>query len=55
MDLVTGFCAGISLCYLVKHLQKKHSEKLTAGEEELCKDCCYKKTVLETLEDVQSD
>lgn len=54
MYLITGFCAGIALCYLVKNLQKSHNKKLKAGEEEICNDCCYKKTVMETLEDVQA-
>lgn len=55
MDLITGFCAGIALCYLVKHLQKKHNEKLKAGEEEHCKNCCYKSAVMETISDVEKD
>ncbi|MEE0929426.1 MAG: hypothetical protein UIM53_00335 [Acutalibacteraceae bacterium] len=54
MDLILGFACGIATSMLIKKLEALHNKKLNAGDEEICNDCCYKKTVLETLEDVQS-
>lgn len=52
MDLILGFACGIAVSMLIKKLQELHNNKFHSGEEEVCNDCCYKKTVLETLDEI---
>ena len=53
MDLVCGFACGIALSYLIQHLKKLRS--FEAGEEEVCNNCSYKKSVMECIQDVQAE
>ena len=52
MDLILGMACGIAVCCLIKKLQQLN--KFTAGEEEQCKNCCFKKAVMESLDDEQA-
>lgn len=55
MDLIVGFACGIATSYLIQYLKNLKNDKLRAGEEEICKSCCYKSAVMETISDVQAD
>lgn len=53
MDMIIGFCLGLSLFALVDKLNKMQLANKTAGENELCKDCKYRKAVIEIIDDVE--
>lgn len=55
MDLILGFACGIAVSYLIRFLQQLKNDKLKAGEEEICKNCFYKSSVMEIISDVQAD
>ena len=54
MDLILGMACGIAVCCLIKKLQQLSDNKFTAGEEEHCKNCSFKKAVMESLDDEQA-
>lgn len=55
MDLIFGFACGIAVIHLIRYLQRLKNDTLEAGEEEVCKNCCYKSAVMESISDVQAD
>lgn len=52
MDLIIGCGLGIALRYLIDKFITEHNKKFNPGEEEHCKNCCYKSAVMETISDV---
>lgn len=54
MDHIFGFACGIAVYHLILYLKKLKDDKFRTGEEEVCNNCCYKKALMETLEDVQA-
>lgn len=54
MDLILGFACGIAVSHLIRYLQQLKNDRLKAGEEEVCKNCCYKSAVMESLYDEQA-
>lgn len=55
MDLIIGCGLGIALRYLIDKFITEHNKKFNPGEEEYCKNCCYKSAVMETISDVEKD
>lgn len=54
MEVVLYFAAGIGFVKLIDKLIDMRTNKFTAGEEQQCKNCCFKKAVMESLDDEQA-
>lgn len=53
MDLIIGFALGVGLCLLSEKYNKVQVSKKTPGEDALCKECKFYKTVIEVIDNVE--
>lgn len=53
MELIMAFASGVAVKYLIDYLKQLQDNKLVAGEEEICKSCIFKNTVMEMIENVE--
>lgn len=55
MDTILGFGCGLAMYHLIQFLQSRQRDKFNAGDEYECKECCYKKAVMDSLSVIGSD
>lgn len=49
MDTILGFGCGLAVYHLMQFLQTRQRDKFNAGDEQECKECSYKKAVMESI------
>ena len=47
--LLLGFGCGIAVVFLILKLQEVKNKNFSSGDEEVCKNCSYKKTVIDVI------
>lgn len=51
MEIILGFACGIAFNYLLNILIKRQKNKFECGDEDVCKDCKFHQTVINSLDD----
>ena len=49
------FGCGIGFAILLDRHKENKNKQFNCGDDDVCKNCCYKKTVLETLEGLSDE